>query len=289
MATYAIGDIQGCFHELQDLLALIGFSRKDDQLWFCGDLVNRGPDSMDTLRFIHSLGDRAITVLGNHDLHLLAIAFTTAKQSRKDTLNSILNAPDRDEILHWLRHRVLFHEDKQRGYALVHAGVAPQWNMKTIHSLANEVHEQLRGPNFHDYLGAIYGNKPAVWSEDLRGAERLRCITNYFTRLRYCDKNGVINFKEKNAPGTQSAPSQPWYSFSNRKSRKTKIIFGHWSTHYLTYPEVTDPNNTKHQVFPLDTGCLWGGRLTAFRLEDKHVFSVASRTQKKSARTVNNS
>lgn len=268
MATYAIGDIQGCFQELNDLLDLIGFSTESDHLWFTGDLVNRGPQSLKTLRFIKSLGDRAITVLGNHDIHLLATAQSN-KSHRKDTFEEIFYAPDRDELLDWLRQQPLFHHDEKSGYSMLHAGVAPQWDLFKIQSLAGEVNQVLRGDQYPEYLDQIYGNKPDTWSNDLQGWERLRCITNFFTRVRFCDQNGRMEFSEKGPPGSQPEGWQPWYEVYNRKSTDLKIIFGHWSTHKLADTGVGGNN-----VFPIDTGCLWGGELTAFRLEDAALFQL---------------
>lgn len=268
MTTYAIGDIQGCLCELNALLDRIEFT-DTDQLWFTGDLVNRGPESLQTLRFIRSLGDRAITVLGNHDIHLLAAAQESGRTRRKDTLDEIINAPDRDELLDWLRQQPLFYQDQSLGYCMVHAGVAPQWELQQIKQLAQEVSEALGGENYRQYLTHIYGNQPAVWSDSLTGMERLRCITNYFTRLRFCDQNGVMEFSEKGPPGSQPADWKPWYEIENRKSAELKIIFGHWSTHKLAKHDIRP-----HNVFPIDTGCLWGGELTALRLEDENLFHI---------------
>ncbi len=267
MATYAIGDIQGCFKELQELLECIGLS-DSDQLWFTGDLVNRGPDSLGTLRFIKSLGNQAITVLGNHDLHLLA-AVEKGKRHRKDTFNDIILAPDRDELLHWLRQQRLFYHDVKLGFSLLHAGVAPQWDLPKIQSLANEVETVLQSDHYREYLESIYGNQPDTWSDDLQGWDRLRCITNYFTRLRFCDDTGRMDLEEKGPPGSQSPPFKPWYRIENRKSADLKIIFGHWSTHKLAGVDAR-----KYNVFPIDSGCLWGGELTAMKLEDESLRQI---------------
>ncbi|MFK8066612.1 MAG: symmetrical bis(5'-nucleosyl)-tetraphosphatase [Gammaproteobacteria bacterium] len=268
MATYAIGDVQGCFQELNDLLSLIGFSAEHDQLWFAGDLVNRGPQSLETLRFIASLGDKAISVLGNHDIHMLA-AVQTGKAHRKDTFGEIFSAPDRDELLDWLRRQPLFHHDQTLGYAMVHAGVAPQWNLNKIKSLAKEVESVLADEGYKEYLAIIYGNQPDIWSDALTGWDRLRCITNFFTRVRYCDQNGRMDFDQKGPPGSQTQDMLPWYEIKNRQSSELKIIFGHWSTHKLA-----DINVTENNVFPIDTGCLWGGELTALRLDDGKIFQL---------------
>lgn len=273
MATYAIGDVQGCFRELKKLLDLIKFSIKNDTLWFAGDIVNRGPESLETLRFIKSLGDNAITVLGNHDIHLLAAAQTN-KAHRKDTFDQIFAADDRDELLDWLRCQPLFHHDQKSGYSMVHAGIAPQWDLIKIQALAKEVEDVLAGKNYKEYLAIIYGNQPDIWSDDLQGWDRLRCITNFLTRLRFCDQKGRMDFEEKGAPGNQPDHLHPWYEIKNRKSTDLKIIFGHWSTHKLADKSIAGQSNATQNVFPIDTGCLWGGELTAFRLDDQRLFQL---------------
>lgn len=259
MAVYAIGDIQGCFAQLQRLLDKIKFDASTDQLWFAGDIVNRGPDSLQTLRFIKSLGDNAITVLGNHDLHLLAIAYTNQVASKKDTLNEILNAEDCDELLHWLRHRPLLHYDNERDVCMVHAGIYPSWSIKKSLKRANEVEDILRGKHFKDFFYHMYGNKPDIWSKDLQQWERYRFITNVFTRMRYCDTENHLALKYKGKPGSQPTNVLPWFELEHKRE-KTKIIFGHWSTLGST---------TQENIYPLDTGCLWGGYLTALKLNKK--------------------
>jgi len=273
MATYAIGDIQGCYRELLDLLELISFDPVRDHLWLSGDLVNRGPDSLATLRHIRQLGDRAITVLGNHDLHLLAIAANGERPKRKDTLDEVLAAPDRDELLSWLRQQPLFHLDESAGYALVHAGLAPQWTIPQARELAAEVSRVLCSDAHPDYFRHMYGDAPCRWHQDLRGWERLRCITNYLTRMRFCNAGGEIALQAKGAPGSQPDGYSPWYELPERRNRELTILFGHWSQ-----LAVDDPQAVENGVRPLDSGCLWGGRLTAFRLEDQRYFSVASHT-----------
>lgn len=272
MSTYAIGDIQGCQQELLALLDEISFD-DNDQLWFTGDLVNRGPESLQTLRFVKQLEDRAITVLGNHDLHLLAIANGQPQYMHKgDTLDAILKAEDRDELLFWLRNLPLFYEDEGLGFVLIHAGLPPQWTIDQARAYAREVEAILAGDNYLEYFANMYGNTPDLWSEDLQGWDRLRVITNYFTRLRYCDAEGRMEFKEKSSPGKQSAPYQPWFEIACRLSRPQKLLFGHWAA--LRNYEI---NYKKQNVYPLDTGCLWGGELSALRLEDEKWFSVPSR------------
>ncbi len=276
MSTYAIGDVQGCQHELLSLLEEIRFDTLRDKLWFAGDLVNRGPASLETLRFVKQLGDSAIAVLGNHDLHLLAIANGQTQFAHKsDTLNDILMADDRDELLCWLRQLPLMHRDKRLGFILTHAGLPPQWTIKQAGEYAKEVETILSGDNYAAYFANMYGSTPDHWTGELQGWDRLRVITNYFTRLRYCDKYGKMEFKEKRSPGKQNAPYQPWFEIKNRVSRDHKLLFGHWAA-LRDYPV----DFSKYNVFPLDTGCLWGGELSALRLEDEKWFRVPSMQRK---------
>lgn len=265
MAEYAIGDVQGCYGELLLLLKKIAFDPLRDRLYFVGDIVNRGPKSLETVRFIKNLGESAVTVLGNHDLHLLAVASGASKTKRRDTFGDILNAPDRDELLHWLRTRPLLHfEDR---FYLIHAGLPPQWDMETAVLCAREAEDVLRNAKADDFFQHMYGDSPDHWSERLEGWPRIRFITNCFTRLRYCDRKGVLNMSEKGRPGTQPPHLMPWFRVPGRNSEKSKIIFGHWST--LGY-------HAENNCHCLDTGCLWGGELTALRLDGDHErFSVA--------------
>lgn len=260
MATYAIGDVQGCYDELQALLDYLKFDRKRDQLWFTGDLVNRGPRSLDVLRLVSGLGDAAITVLGNHDLHLLALASVPgAKGKALDTLDEVLAAPDRDELLSWLRHQPLLHHDAQLGYTMVHAGLPPQWDLAQAQTCAKEVSSTLRAPQFYRVLFShMYGDKPDQWSEDLRGMERLRFITNCFTRLRFCDAEGHLKLKFKGPPDAVGAGIYPWFRAPKRRSKSLRIVFGHWSA--LGFHDGDG-------VLGLDTGCVWGGSLCAMRLD----------------------
>ncbi len=258
MAVYAIGDVQGCFDELQQLLQLIKFDPANDCVWFCGDLVNRGPKSLETLRFVKGLGKAAVSVLGNHDLHLLAKAEGFGKQLDKDTLDAILNAPDRDELMVWLRHLPVLHHDAALGYTMVHAGLAPQWDLAQAEACARELEAALRGPDYLDFIRVMYGNKPSRWDEGLDGIDRLRFTTNVFTRLRFCYPDGTLDLKAKGAPGTQKKGVLPWYQVPGRKSEGERIIIGHWSTH-----QVGVWNN----IMALDGGCLWGGQLVAVRLD----------------------
>ena len=272
MTTYAIGDLQGCYQELIELLELINFDPAGDQLWFVGDLINRGPESLQSLRFVRDLGDSAITVLGNHDLHLLAVAHGDAQLRKKDTLKPILEAKDRDELLEWLRCRPLLHHDNSLGFTLTHAGLPPEWDLATADECAREVHAVLCGDSYQEFLHEIYGNKPDHWDSNLEGVERWRYTVNALTRMRYCDNDGRLALEQKGPPGTQDAHLKPWFEIGRRRNSQLKIVFGHWSTLRLA-----DVDYRRHNVFPLDTGCVWGGSLTAMSLEDEREFSVPSR------------
>ncbi len=264
MAIYAVGDIQGCHTELVQLLDTIRFDPAADKLWLVGDLVNRGPDSLEVLRLVKSMGDSAISVLGNHDLHLLAVAEGVAKPHRTDTLDAILNAPDRDELLNWLRHQRLIYTEGH--YVLVHAGLLPQWSVRQASRLANEVETALRADEYTDYLAHMYGNSPHSWDDELTGYKRLRVITNAFTRLRICTPQGEMDFKFKSVLKNIPAGYLPWYEAPERKSPNATVVFGHWSALGLML---------KDNAIALDTGCLWGGPMTAIRLEDRKLFQVA--------------
>ncbi|MBI2969174.1 MAG: symmetrical bis(5'-nucleosyl)-tetraphosphatase [Gammaproteobacteria bacterium] len=276
MATFAVGDVQGCYRELLDLLDKIGFNSSGDRLWFTGDLVNRGPESLEVLRFVYALGEQSVVVLGNHDLHLLAVAAGCAAPKKKDTLNAVLEAKDRDELLGWLRRRPLLHRDPGLGFTLIHAGLPPQWSVSQAADLAAEVQEVLGGDSSREFLQQMYGDQPALWREELRGWDRLRFTINCFTRMRFCDAGGWINIREKGPPGSQPPPYLPWYEVAERASRDERIIFGHWSTIWLGGNRDFAALN----VFPLDRGCVWGGELAALRLDDVKFFSVPSRQPK---------
>jgi len=258
MSIYAIGDIQGCFDDLLRLLDAIEFNKKQDQLWFAGDLVNRGPKSLETLRFVKSLGSSAITVLGNHDLHLLATAFKQRTPHKHDSLTEILKAPDCDELLTWLRHRPLFHYNDD--FCLLHAGLPPQWDFAKTKAMALKAEKVLQSSNHLDFFKQMYGDKPDKWNSDLKGMDKIRFIVNCFTRMRYCDENGQLDFRYSHAIGTQPKHLIPWFTVPKRQSKEMKIIFGHWST--LGYYHG---NN----CYAIDTGCLWGGQLTAIKLGKK--------------------
>ena len=257
MATYAIGDLQGCYDSLLRLLDNLKFDSANDTLWFAGDLVNRGPDSLSTLRFVKSLGDHAITVLGNHDLHLLAIA-AKHKNTNDKGLKDILSANDAGELLDWLRKQPLLHHDSQLNFTMVHAGIYPEWDLKTAQQSANELEVVLRSDDYLEFILNMYGNLPEKWDDKLQGWDRLRFICNSFTRMRYCEKDGTLNFKSHGAPGTHPENTLPWFDISNRKISEERIVFGHWST----LGKITKKN-----IYALDTGCVWGGQLTALRLE----------------------
>ena len=263
MATYAIGDIQGCFEALERMLELIEFEPTKDRLWFVGDLVNRGPDSLATLRFIKDLGDRAVTVLGNHDLHLITVAAGHARLHKGDTVQDILDAPDREDLLHWLRTRKLMHAED--GWTMVHAGLLPQWTLEQALALAAEVEAVLAGPDHLELLGAMYGNQPDAWHDDLTGYDRLRVIINAMTRLRLCTRSGQMDFKHKSAPRLLPAGYFPWYAVPGRASAGRYIVFGHWSTLGL---------HASDDVVALDSGCLWGNALSAMRLNDRKIFQI---------------
>jgi bis(5'-nucleosyl)-tetraphosphatase (symmetrical) len=258
MAVYAIGDIQGCFDELQALLDLIRFDPACDRLWFAGDLVNRGPKSLETLRFVRELGPLAVTVLGNHDLHLLAAAHGSPLNHDDGSLHAILAAPDRDELIDWLRRQPLLHHDNALGFTLVHAGLPPEWDLPLAQACAAEVETVLQGNDPAGFFPHMYGNKPKRWSEKLGGWERLRFIVNCFTRLRFCSEDGRLDLKSKGPPGCQPTGFKPWFEITGRASRDLNIIFGHWST--LGAHDATG-------VYPIDSGCLWGGQLTALRID----------------------
>jgi bis(5'-nucleosyl)-tetraphosphatase (symmetrical) len=259
MATWAIGDIQGCHDALQRLLEAIRFDPAVDHLWFCGDLVNRGGQSLQTLRLVKSLDLHSVVVLGNHDLSLLAIAQRREDEQRKVNadLQSILFAPDREELLEWLRMRPLFHADRKLGWAMVHAGLAPKWSIAIAERRAHEVESRLRSRNHDKLLKNMYGNKPDAWSPKLEGPERLRAIINVMTRLRFCNARGVIAFNEKGKPGTQRAGLYPWYEVPGHAPRELNVVCGHWSTLGLFMGLG---------IYAIDTGCVWGNKLTALEL-----------------------
>src|SRR5262245_59636236 len=259
MAVYAIGDVQGCDEELGELLRRIRFRPDRDRLWFVGDIVNRGPRSLEALRRVHALRDNAVVVLGNHDLHLLAVARSHKRKSRKgDTLKDLLTAKARDRLLDWVTGCPLFHYDKQLNVAMVHAGLPPQWDLRLAKEASGEVQLSLQ-LDAAELFEHMYGDEPDRWSESLKGFARLRFMVNCFTRLRYCDESGRINLKLKDSPGQVRAPWMPWFKVPGRASRDLRIVCGHWST--LGYYD-------RDNVYAIDTGCVWGGSLCALRLDE---------------------
>lgn len=266
MPTYAIGDVQGCFDELERLLDHIQFTPTQDTLWFTGDLVNRGPKSLAVLRFVKSLGNNHATILGNHDLHLIASAYGVRKLKSSDTLNDILSAPDKIELIEWLRHCPLLHHDKQTHFVMVHAGLAPAWSLKQAKLLAAEAEAVIRSDSPQFFLEHMYGNQPDHWDDALEGMDRLRCIVNYFTRMRFCYADGRLDLTYKGEIGGKPDELIPWFDVQGRANIQEKIIIGHWAA----LNGKTDVSN----VYPLDTGCVWGNALTALRLEDEQRFSI---------------
>ena len=268
MATYAIGDIQGCYASLQDLLERISFNPQQDRLRLVGDLINRGPGSLQVLRWVYRHQSSVVIVLGNHDLHTLAVAEDLHLPTKNDTLQALLEAPDRYELLSWLRRQRLIHAEQ--GYLMVHAGLLPQWSTPQALALGAEVEAALQSDNYRDFLANMYGNQPDRWDADLQGMDRLRVITNAMTRLRICTDDGVMQFKFKG--GLKDIPPgyRPWFEVPARKSAATSIICGHWSALGLQQRE---------HIFALDTGCLWGRELTALRLQDRKIFQVARNPQ----------
>jgi bis(5'-nucleosyl)-tetraphosphatase (symmetrical) len=258
MAIFAIGDVQGCYKSLRKLIKQTGFKPATDKLWFCGDLVNRGPQSADVLRYIMDLGDSAKCVLGNHDLNLLAVANGSRASKIADTLDDILDAPDSLELLGWLRHQPLFHRSKEYRVCIVHAGIYPTWSISKTEKLAHEVQKVLRKGDYKTFLDKMFGNYPAYWDKNLQGWDRLRFITNVMTRMRYLDSSGALELDIKCPPGKQPAGFHPWYSVECKRKTSWKVFYGHWSTLGLHW---------QNNAICLDSGCLWGGELTAARID----------------------
>jgi bis(5'-nucleosyl)-tetraphosphatase (symmetrical) len=281
MATYIVGDIQGCFDPLRRLLDQIRFDPAKDRLWATGDLVNRGPKSLETLRFFHSLGNRALTVLGNHDLHLLAMAHGHAQPKRSDTLDAVLNAPDRDTLLAWLQLQPLLHYDPTLNIVLTHAGIAPQWSILTALACADEVQKVLRSKQAGTYFAQMYGNEPRAWSDELKGPERWRVITNYLTRMRFVDADGALDLGNKKGPESARPGTLPWFEHPAFKAHAVtstvnnghasteppRIVFGHWAS--------LEGKTRAKRFIGLDTGCIWGGKLTAWRADDGVLLEYA--------------
>jgi len=271
VTRYAVGDVQGCLAPLQCLLNDVSFDPNKDQLWLVGDLINRGPQSLETLRFIKQLGDCTRIVLGNHDLHFLAIHYGIMSPGKSDTFDELLAADDRDELAQWLLQQPLMHSDPSNDFHMTHAGLPHIWTVKKAQQLAGEVHQALTGNTPITFFQNMYGNTPSRWSDELSGPTRLRVITNYFTRMRYCTADGTLDFDHKRATfdegATLSGPSifSPWFSFAQRPHRNENLIFGHWAA----LEGKTNTNN----IFALDTGCVWGRSLTLMDLETKTLHS----------------
>ena len=267
MSTYVVGDIQGCFEPFQHLLAQVRFNPDKDRLWSTGDLVNRGPQNLETLRWFHTHRDNVTLVLGNHDLHLMAVSAGASKPGPSDNMHDIIEAPDRESLLEWLRCQPLVHHENK--VALVHAGIPPMWNIKDALARAKEVETALQGEDTMLFFRTMYGNEPSVWNDDLNGMTRLRVITNYFTRMRYCTPEGKLDLTSK---GPEPVPDvlvgeavAPWFSHPNRLAKDEAILFGHWAS----LEGITDNPN----IIGLDTGCVWGRTLTFYELETGRRFS----------------
>jgi bis(5'-nucleosyl)-tetraphosphatase (symmetrical) len=271
MATYAVGDIQGCYDQLMRLLDKVNFDPSCDKLWSVGDLINRGPQSLETIRFAKSLGKAFTMVLGNHDLHFVAMATGATKHGKKDTLQDILDDPQCPQFCDWLRQQPLLHREKletEKGlqtFLMVHAGIAPGWTFKMARRYAGEVEAALQSDKYMKFLSKMYGDEPDIWHDGLESWERLRVITNYLTRVRFCNGETQLNLAIKTGPKTPPEGFKPWYEYQQLKKNKI-ILFGHWAT---LEGETNWPN-----VHALDTGCVWGRTLTMLRLEDKQRFSV---------------
>jgi bis(5'-nucleosyl)-tetraphosphatase (symmetrical) len=266
MATYAIGDLQGCLTPFKQLLDVIAFEPTRDQLWLTGDLVNRGPESLETLRFVRALGSSVITVLGNHDLHLVAVAHGVRAPKRSDTIAAILEAEDCEELCDWLLQRPIAHYDSRLNTLMTHAGVPPNWSLEETLERARELEGVLRGPEREPFLHEMYGNTPEVWSASLTGIERYRVITNAFTRMRFCTPEGRLDMTHKGKADTAPPGLRPWFLHENRLTRGVRVVFGHWA--------ALEGDVDVENVLALDTGCVWGRTLTAHDLETGQRFCV---------------
>ncbi|HSG61328.1 MAG TPA: symmetrical bis(5'-nucleosyl)-tetraphosphatase [Pseudomonadales bacterium] len=265
MATYAVGDLQGCLAPLQCLLREVSFDPQHDTLWLVGDLVNRGPQSLETLRFVKSLGSSAVVVLGNHDLHLLAIYFGVRQVSA--SLREIIDAPDVDELMHWLRHQPLLHVDRALNIAMSHAGILPTWSLAQAQALAGEVETVLRGPRsaLPAFFKHMYGDEPRRWRDDLDGESRLRAIVNAFTRMRLCSAKGKLDLETSDSAVSSNPKYAPWFSYPNPGLEGVELVFGHWA--------ALQGKVGVAGIYGLDTGCVWGGAMTMMRLDDKQRFT----------------
>ncbi len=268
MALYAVGDLQGCLEPLQCLLQKVNFNPQIDRLWLVGDLVNRGPQSLETLRFLYGMRQAVTCVLGNHDLHLLAVAYNIERLKKADTLREIIEAPDCDQLIDWLRRQKLMHYDPVRDVAMVHAGLPPQWSVRKALKRAAEVEAVLSDDDALPlFLDGMYGNEPTRWSGKLKGIERLRVITNCLTRLRFCTADGTLDLKSKEGVGTAPSGYAPWFSWPQRKSRGQRILFGHWA--------ALEGNCKEPGVIALDSGCVWGGKMTLLNVDSGEMHRCA--------------
>ncbi len=264
MPTYAIGDVQGCYQSLLRLLANIGFEPGADRLWFVGDLVNRGPDSLHVLRYVKGLGEAARVVLGNHDLFLLAAAEHLVALRPADTIQDVLTADDRTELLTWLRHQPLHY--REACYFMVHAGLLPQWDISEAHHLGQEAAAALTGSDYRTFLHTLFHAAPAQWGSSLTGIPRLVAVTRVFTRIRVCTPDGVMEAAFSGPPRDAPAGHLPWFQIASRRNTEATILFGHWAALGVCATE---------NIVALDSGCVWGGQLTAVRLEDRRLFQVS--------------
>ncbi|NBC22855.1 MAG: symmetrical bis(5'-nucleosyl)-tetraphosphatase [Gammaproteobacteria bacterium] len=269
MATYAIGDIQGCCDEFEDLLEKIHFDPARDRLWLVGDLINRGPRSLDVIRKVRELGDAAVSVLGNHDLHLLAVRYGGHTPKPGDTFDEVLTVAEGDEICEWLRHLPLLHQDPGLGYVMSHAGVPHIWSLEQAIERAREVESVMQGPRCREYFAGMYGNEPDLWDDALEGMDRWRVITNYFTRMRLVDAQGRLDFAHKGALADAPPGWYPWYELRARFPLGAKVVFGHWA--------ALEGHTGVADAIALDTGCVWGRSLTALCLETGEMFAVPAR------------
>lgn len=272
MATYLIGDVHGCYDELIALLKQVEFTPGVDTLWLTGDLVARGPDSLAVLRYVKALGESVRLVLGNHDLHLLAIFAGISRAKPKDNLQALLAAPDVDDLLNWLRRQPLMQVDEQNKLVMAHAGITPQWDMATARECAHDIAAMLASDAYPLFLDAMYGDLPDNWSDKLTGLARLRFIANAFTRMRYCFPNGQLDMYAKEAPEDAPAPLKPWFDLPGPVALEYNIVFGHWAS--------LEGRGTPDGIYALDTGCCWGGELTCLRWEDKRYFTQPAKHKK---------
>ncbi|WP_275554535.1 bis(5'-nucleosyl)-tetraphosphatase (symmetrical) ApaH [Mixta sp. Marseille-Q2659] len=271
MSTYLIGDVHGCYDELHSLLQQVAFDPEKDTLWLTGDLVARGPGSLEVLRYVRSLGNAVRIVLGNHDLHLLAVYAGISRNKPKDRITPLLEAPDADELINWLRRQPLLQVDEEKKLVMAHAGITPQWDIETAKMCAREVESVLSSDSYPLFLNAMYGDMPNNWSPELTGLARLRFSTNALTRMRFCFPNGQLDMICKEAPDSAPPPLKPWFAIENPVARDYTIIFGHWAS--------LEGKGTPDGIIGLDTGCCWGGSLTMLRWEDRQLFIQPSNRQ----------